>query len=302
MKHESKMRVVVFVLALVLGARVAARAQGAEAGTTVTEDKRLASILERAGEAVGRYNVGLFRIAFTETIRRDELKKDLTTKKSKEFVFDSVVLREELSADEDDYYPKTVRRLKTIDGKPAKSAGEGDKVGFYVTSLNFLLPKMRKLFSFTFDGEGTLDGRRAYRVRMERPGQGEPKAVWEGMRFFVSAPMALTIWVDAESFDVLQLESHLAAPFEFDSPRAFGAGPFGRFGPTRRLRYAREDYTVRFRREQFKEPEQTLLVPEAAEWVTVIEGASRARLRTTLRFSDYRRFRSDVKVIEEPNE
>jgi hypothetical protein len=120
------------------------------------------------------------------------------------------------------------------------------------------------------------------------------------MRFRVFAPEVLLVWVDAENYDVLRVESHLAAPFEFDSPRTFSAGPLGRFGPSRHLKYVARDYAVTFRREQFKDPEQTLLVPVAAEWLNVIEGASKPRTRLTLRFSDYRRYRSDVKVIEEP--
>jgi hypothetical protein len=297
------MRVLVLVLALLWGAQEVARAQGAEVEASGEGDGRLAQVLERVGESVERYQLGMFRIAFSEVLRREELKPDMTPKRSKEFVFDSVVLREELSAAEDDYFPRTVRRLKSIDGKPARDGtGAGFEASFYEGSLNFLLPKGQRLFNFSFEGEETLGGRRVFRVGMLRPGEGEPRVEWEGMTFRVLAPMRWLFWVDAESFDVLRVESHLAAPFEFDSPRAFGAGPFGRFGPSRRLRYAREDYSLNLRRVQFKEPEQTLLVPDAAEWVTVIEGASRPRLRRSLRFADYRRFRSDVKVVEEPDE
>ena len=302
------MRVVVLVLALTLGGFAAGRAQEAGAGARpAADDELLARILERAGEGVARYQAALFSIAFTETLRHEELRKDMTPKKSKEFVFDSVVLREELSADEDDYYPLTVRRLRTVDGKPAKS-GRSRREAAYgrnVASLYFLLPKNQpknqKLFEFSLEGEEAVGGRAAYRIRMLRPGVGEPRVEWQrrliGMSFRVFAPMVYTLWVDAENYDVLRLESHLAAPFEFDSPRAFGP-----FGPSRRLRYAVEDYAVHFRRERFKDPEQTLLVPERAEWLTVIEGASRPRARATLRFSNYQRFRADVKVIEEPDE
>jgi hypothetical protein len=115
-----------------------------------------------------------------------------------------------------------------------------------------------------------------------------------GMSFRALAPTYVLVWVDAENFDVLRLETHLVAPFEFDSPRAFGA-----FGPSRHIRYAVQDYAVTFRRQTFKDPEQTLLVPAEAEWLYVMEGAKHPRLRATLRFTDYRRFRSDVKVIEE---
>lgn len=289
----------VLLLALALTACAPVRAQGPRAAPA--GDERLERILEKVGEGVARYQSGLFSIAFNETLRREELRADMTAKKSKEYVFDSVVLREELSADEDDYYPRLVRRLKAIDGKPSKKK-LGPEINYYVSSLGFLLPKQRGLFQFTLEGEEAEAGRKLYRVRMLSPGEGEPRVEWKsravGFRFRVVAPYVYTIWVDAETFDVLRLESHLAAPFEFEGPRAFG---FGRLGPSRHFKYAAQDYFVRFRRQQFKDPEQALLVPDSAEWVTVIEGASRPRTRATLRFDNYRRYRSDVKIIEEPD-
>ena len=288
----------VLLLVLALAACVPARAQPEPA-----KDERLERILDKVGEGVARYQSGLFSMAFNETLRREELREDMTAKKSKEYAFDSIVLREALSADEEDYYPRLIRRLKTIDGKPSKQR-LGPEINLSVSSLNFLLPKNlgRSLLQFTLEGEETEAGRKLYRIRMLSPGEGEPRVEWKsravGFRFRVVAPLVYMIWVDAETFDVLRLESHLAAPFEFDGPRAFG---FGRLGPSRHFKYAAEDYLVRFRRQQFKDPEQTLLVPEYAEWTQVIEGASRPRTRATLRFSNYRRYRSDVKIIEEPD-
>jgi hypothetical protein len=287
------------LLLLALGACAPVRAQEPQAEPA--KDERLERILEKVGEGVARYQSGLFSIAFVETLRHEELREDMTAKKSKEYVFESVVLREALSADEGDYYPQLVRRLKTIDGKPSKKR-LGPEINYAVSSLGFLLPMHRGLVRFTLDGEESEAGRRLYRIRMLSPGEGEPRVEWKsravGFRFRVVAPSVYLIWVDAETFDVLRLESHLAAPFEFDGPRAFG---FGRLGPARHFKYAAQDYLVRFRRQQFKDPEQTLLVPEYAEWTQIIEGASRPRTRATLRLSDYRRYRSDVKIIEEPD-
>jgi len=287
-------------LAVLLLTHGAARGLEPEGPPSDVKDARLATILARVGESVERYHRGMFSIAFTETFRSEELKKDMTPKKSKEFVYESVILRESLSDETDDYFAKTVRRIKTVNGKPAKKDESGvPPVSTPGEFLNFLLPSIQKLYEISFEGEDTLRGRKALRVRVQRPGDVEPKVEWKGRSFRVGAPTLMTVWVDAESFDVLQVESRLSEAFEFDSPRAFSAGPFGRFGPSRRLRYAREDYTVRFRPVLFKDPEQTLLLPERAEWITVIEGASRPRRRTTLSFTNYRRFVSDVKVIEE---
>ena len=295
------------LLLLVLALVTCAPVRAQEPGASPAKDERLERILERVSAGVERYQAELFRIAFTETLRHEELREDMTPKKSKELVFDTIVAREALSADEDDYYPETVRRLRAVDGKPAKrAAGRDAAAGAAVSSLVFLLPKHRREFQFTLEGEGRLEGRAVFRIRMLQPGEGPPRVEWQGglvgVGFYVFAPTVSTLWVDAETYDVLRFESHLAEPFEFESPRAFGAGPLGRFGPSRRLRYAARDYAVNFRRERFKDPEQTLLVPSAAEWVHVIEGASKPRTRTTLRFSNYQRFHSDVKIIEEPDE
>lgn len=279
---------------------VGACARQAEAARA---DGPLRVILARVGEGVGRYHAGLFGLAFTETLTLEELREDMTPKRSRELVFDCVVLREDLSKEEGDYYAETVRRLKTVDGRAAKKGDEAERFAAesYAEALNFLLPREQKLYEFELAGEDTVEGRRALRIGLLRPGEGEPRVEWKGNSFrVVSAPARWTFWVDAESFDVLRVESHLAAPFEFESPRVIDAGPLGRVGPKGRFRYARQDYAVTFRRVRLKDSEESRLVPDSAEWVTVIEGASRPRTRRATRFSDYRRFRSDVKVVEEP--
>lgn len=275
-------------------------ARGQESAQGPAADGRLALILKRVGESVERYHAGMFSVRFTETVRHDELKEDLKTpKKTREQVYDSVILREELSEIEGDYVAVTTRRLVTVDGKPRKKGGETKETSVYGEFLNILLPRYQKLNSLSLEGEETLDGRGAFVLVLRRPGEGEPRVEWKGSRFRVVAPTRTRIWVDADNYDVMQIESDLVAPFEFESPGLIGAGPFGRFGPTKRLRYAREYSRVRFRRVQFKEPEQTLLLPESAEWLKVIEGASRPRTRTRIAFSDYRRFVSGVKIVED---
>jgi hypothetical protein len=301
MNRRRRMKVVPAAVVLVLCVFGAARAQ--EPGAGPAKDERLGRILERAGEAAARYQSGLFSITFTETLRDEELNKEMTPKKSREFVFETVVLREALSENEEDFYPKSLRRLKSVDGKPAKKGRRVPWYGYNVQSLGVLLPQYRARYEFTLEGEEKVGGRAAYRLRALQPGQPPASVEWGrglmgvGMRFRPNAPTYSLIWLDAENFDVLRFETHLVAPFEFDSPRLFGP-----FGPSRHLRWMNQDYAATFRRQTFKDPEQTLLVPDTAEWLTLIEGAQHSRLRATLRFANYQRFRSDVKIIEEPDE
>ncbi|HEV2862015.1 MAG TPA: hypothetical protein VGX48_13485 [Pyrinomonadaceae bacterium] len=291
-------RLTAIALLVVLCACGAARGQES-APTTGGGDERLALILKRAGESVERYHGGMFSVRFTETLWQEELKEDLKTpKKSRQFVYDSRIMREELSEVEGDYVAVTTRRLVSLDGKPSKKTAESKVTSVY--SLDIMLPRYQKLYDISLEGEETLAGRRAFRLALLRPGEGEPRVEWEGTRFRVVAPTVTRVWVDAENYDVMQIESDLVAPFEFESRGVFRAGPLGSFGPTRRLRYAREYSLVRFRRVRFKDPEQTLLLPESAEWLKVIEGASHPRTRQRIAFSDYRRFVSGVKIVEDP--
>lgn len=289
---------IVFALSSLLScAHVSAHAIQSEAARA---DGRLPEILARVGQSVERYHTGLFGLAFVEVLRLEELREDMTPKRSREYVFESVVLREALSQVEGDYYADVVRRLKSVDGRAPKKGDEAerDTLKAYGDVLNFLLPGEQKLYEFSLDGEESLAGRAAFRVVMLRhPDEREPSVEWQGHSFRVHPPVRWTFWADAESFDVLRVESHLEAPFEFESPRDIGA--LGRSGRTRKIRYARQDYAMSFRRVQLKDPDETRLVPDSSEWVTVIEGASRPRTRGTIRFSDYKRFRSGVKVIED---
>lgn len=286
----SVLKAVLLALLLLSGAGGAARAQGEVA------DRKLAEILERAGEAVVRYHAELSSIAYTETLTQQDLRKDMTPERSKVNVYDNVIARETLS--EDEFYPRDIRRLRTADGRPNdKLAKQVEAVrGVSVASLHLLTPRYREFYRFTLEGEGLVDGRRAYRIRVERPGKSEPgdalRALLASMHFHPFAPSFVTVWVDAENYDTLRVESRLVAPFEF--PRAPGA-----FGLTRRVKYERHDYAVRFRRVRFKDPEQMLLVPVEVERLSVMEGVREPRRRTTIRYTDYRRYRSDVKVVEE---
>lgn len=314
MKYRIRCGAASLFIACLLSAVGAGQEQRAEAPLQDKEkDERLARVLKRVGESVERYQGGLFSIAFTETMREEKLKRDLSTPdgRAREYVFDNIALRQKIAEGEDEIFAKTIRRTKTVNGKPAKeakphvekrkcgNAGPGDS---YADPLTFLLPKMQPRYEFTDEGEETLEGRKTHVVGFVPRGQGGPKVVQKDDCFWATLPFKGRIWVDAESGDVLRLEWRLIESYEYESPRAMKIGAL-RFGPKRRFNYERFESVTRFRRVEFKDPAQTLLLPAAFESLRVIEGASLPRVRVTRTFTDYRRFVSDVKVIEdaEPN-
>ena len=302
MRNSGRVLLAVFVLTGLL--RPAARAQEAEAARKA-EAPSVELILKRAGGRVEKYLDGMFSISFTEVFRREFLKEDFTPKaKSKEHVFDNVVLREERAGGEGDFHGKTVRRLRTIDGKkvkPSKQKEELDKCGApgssYVDPLTFLLPTRRGRLVFTYEGEEDLRGRKTYRLGYVPREEQKPGTRNDNGCLYAWGRYKGTVWIDAENFDVLQTASRLVEEFDFESPPVFTAG-FARFGPKRKFRFLRSEYTMRFARVRFRSPEQELLLPESSESLNVIRGGREPRVRHTRAFTDYRRFVSDVKILD----
>lgn len=303
MRNAGRIFLAAFMLAGLF--RPAARAQEAEPAPR-SDAERVELILSRAGGKVEQYLAGMFSISFTEVLRREALKEDWTPKgKAKEHVFDNVVLREQRAGDEQDFQGRAVRRLRTVDGKrvkPSKQKGELDKCGApratYADPLSLLLPKQRSFFFFSYEGEEILRGRKTYRLGYAPRVPLEPGTRAERGCFYAWGKYKGTLWIDAENFDVLQLATRLTEEFDFESPRVLTAG-FARFGPKRKLRLVRSEYTMRFGRVRFKDPEQELLLPESSETLAVIRGGREPRVRHTSSFRDYRRFVSDVKIIED---
>ena len=104
------------------------------------------------------------------------------------------------------------------------------------------------------------------------------------------------VLVDPESFEVVLLETHLVAPFEFRRPAIRRHGPFITFGSAPKMKLEISDTTIQYEPVQFKDPEQRLLLPMRAASLTVIRGASVPAYRTTQTFTGYKRFITSVRI------
>jgi hypothetical protein len=157
-----------------------------------------------------------------------------------------------------------------------------------------LLPEERARFAFTYAGMGRVDGRSAVLLDYKGTAPGTPEIVWTKECVSVSLPGRSRgrIWVDAITHDVLRLDEHLVGLFDFDVPREHQ-----RRGAAASMVIERADSSIRYRRVEFQDPAETLMLPAEVETVTVIRGSGIRRTRISQRFSGYRRFLADTRIL-----
>lgn len=277
--------------------------------TTDKNAARLKDLMERVGERIQKYQEAMFSIAFAEVLRQQELKSDGTSKnKPQEFVYESIVVSRASPANPQNSFPIITRTLKSVDGKPTEQKNlpqhskcvETNPRPAYADSLTFLLPKNQTDFIFSDAGETELEGRKTAVILISDPHASEPiKIVETGDCFRLSRSPRRQgkIWIDLDTYDVIQLQWQLAESFSGKTSTGVSKfGVFPVFRPAKEISYKKQEITLRFRPVTFQKPEQTLLLPSSSESVWILNGARIAGFRTTTDYTRYRRFLTNVEI------
>src|SRR4030095_13857863 len=103
------------------------------------------------------------------------------------------------------------------------------------------------------------------------------------------------IWVDAESYDVLRVERSVGGPVDVTVPLRIQR----RHNLNNRVVIMREDTTIRYRTVVFSDPDETLLLPESIESLSVLSGGLQSTRRSQT-YSGYRRFGREYRGVETP--
>ena len=193
--------------------------------------------------------------------------------------------------------PSILRQILTVNGRaprPADEPGCMDPKPVSPEPLMMFLPEQRNDFAFTFAGTARVDGRPAMMFDFKGVAAGAPDITWTEECVSVSLPGRSRgrIWVDTTTHDVLRLDERLVGLFEFDVPREHR-----RRGAASNMVIERADSSIRYRRVEFTNPPDALMLPAEVETITVIRGGAVQRTRITQRFSDYRRFIADARVL-----
>ena len=201
---------------------------------------------------------------------------------------------------------KVLRQIVRINGRPPRERDKKDRAGctdpnpLSTEPLAFLLPANREGYTFISAGRGKGKDQGALIIEFKAASEDRDGKVVEDERgledcfnISVPAPMRGRIWVDAETYQVLRLERHLAGLGEvrasFDQQRKHNL-------PSS-MTMERYDTAIRYRPIAFTDPDEAMLLPELIETL-VIWRSGMESTRRRQEYSDYRRFLTAGRIVK----
>ena len=219
-------------------------------------------------------------------------------------------LRVEFDAADGESLPeaRVSRDVLSINGREPRERDRTDRAGCTDPSpispepLAFLLPGERDGYTFTKVREGRERDRAALVIDFaSRDQSGQPRLIEDELGhddcFDWTGPVRTKgqVWIDAETYDVLKIERHIAGPTDVRVPRDLQR----EYGLPAWVTIDRDDLTLRYHEVAFSEPDEVLLLPESITTMTVLRTGLQSTRRTH-EFSDYRRFLSDSRLKRLP--
>lgn len=259
---------------------------------------RLNEVLARVSGRVEEWFARAQSIVSTERVAIQPLRSDLTPVDfPRRLAFE---LRVAWDAATDRALPEAtvVRELLTINGRaprPKDEPGCLDPKPVSPEPLSMLLDEQRDDYRFSPAGRTRMNGREALMIdyRGAAPGPAEVKWTRDCVSISLPGRSRGRVWIDAETFDVLRLDEHLMGLFDFAVP-----ADHVRRGAANRMTIERADSYITYKRVSFRDPEEALMLPASVDTVTVIRGGGVQRYRVSQRFSDYRRFLTDGRLVQ----
>jgi hypothetical protein len=201
---------------------------------------------------------------------------------------------------------RVVREVRKVNGRPPRDKDKNNRDGctdpnpLSSEPLAFLLPAHRSEYQFKAAGLAKERNRPAFRIdfasanRNSNPELIEDKLGHDDC-FDWSGHIAESgrIWVDAVTYDVLRVERSVGGPTSVRVPPRIQR----RHHLDNYVVIMREDTTIRYRTVAFSDPDETLLLPESIESLSILTGGLQSTRRSQT-YSEYKRFVGDSRVVE----
>jgi hypothetical protein len=273
----------------------------ADAQKSVAPD--LGALLARVGAAVERYYARAQSIICVETVRIQSLGLDLIpdTSASRQLTYE---LRVAWADAENGQTPDAVvqRDLLKINNRaprPKDKAECLDPSAVSPDTLEMLLPAKQSDYAFTSAGSTRFKGRDAFLVDYKARQNGPVTATAhedreDCWRIDMPGHTRGRVWIDAQSDEVLRLDEHLNGFVDVVLPadRKRGRSP-------QPVVFERLDSSVVFGPVVFTDPDETLTLPISIDSLTVARNAGTPRVRKTQRFTNYRRFITGGRIVNQ---
>jgi len=257
-------------------------------------------ILARVGERVEAYFTRAQSLICRETVRLQTLRPDLITDGShaRQLVYDLRVAWQAAADGDDALEASVLRDIVKVNGRsprPTDEPGCMDPKPVSPEPLAMLLPRKQSEYAFTWAGFAKVDGRAAAMVDYRSIEKGTPTVTRRNDCISVDLPghSRGRIWIDQETGDVLRLDERLTGMVDFDVPP-----DRSRRRPSSSMTIERADMSIRYRRVTFQNPEEALMLPTSIDTITVIRNSGAPRVRKSQRFSDYRRFVTEGRIVQ----
>ena len=201
---------------------------------------------------------------------------------------------------------RVVREVRKVNGRAPRDKDKKNRDGctdpnpLSTEPLAFLLPAHRSEYQFKAAGFAKDRNRPAVRIDFVSVNRNSKLELIEDKQghddcFDWSGHIAARgrVWVDAANYDVLRVERGVGGPVDVTVPLRIQR----RHNLDNRVVIIREDTTIRYRTVSFRDPDETLLLPESIESLSVLSGGLQSTRRSQI-YSDYKRFVTDSRVVE----
>ena len=279
----------VALVAWLIACAMAGSAQG-QPGAPSNLGAALAGLADRVEQYYGRIS----SVLCLETVTQQELKFNRAPiGKPRVTVYELSVTRDPRAKGDSEF--RVERTLQSVNGKRARKNQEPEctdpKTGT-PEPLGFLLAKNQPGFKFWSAAAAANGPAGAVALDFVQTPPERIDIKWKGNCFNAEGGGEEgRLWFDPETFDVLQIETRLPKPFSIPVPSMFGF-------PGLSVWVDRSEVTMRFTRVKFEQPDETVLLPESTEIVTLFRGVP--SLRTVQILSDFRRFLAEGTVRPAP--
>ena len=280
---------------LIWVAVLAAAAVLPSAAQTPVPGDELGQTLLRVGQRLERWYSRAQTVVSRETVWIQPLRADLTPVDfPRRLAYElRVAWNPDLTGSAGAPQPSVLRETLNVGGRP-DDPGCVDPKPVSPEPLGILLPARLGESEFSLAGPGRVSGRPALLIDYRGLAAVPPDIRWTGdcVSVTLHGQSRGRLWIDADSYDVLRMDDRLVGTFEFDVPREYV-----RRGAARRMIIERAESSIRYRQVQFEDPHEALMLPDAIDTVTVLRGSGVQRFRISQRFSEYRRFLTDARLV-----